>query len=80
MNISKLKGKIAESGKSIAEVAEKLGISSSTLYRKLANNGEPITIKEANDLVEILSIEPDEAADIFLITKSHKCDDIVPIS
>ena len=65
LNINKLKRKIAESGKSISEIAEYLGISSSTLYRKIANKGEPITIKEANCLVEILSIEPSEAAEIF---------------
>lgn len=65
MNVIKLKGKIIESGKSIPEVAEKLGISPSTFYRKLANKGEPITIKEANCLVEILSIAPEEAAEIF---------------
>ena len=65
LNLFKLRRKIMESGKSISEIAKELGISASTFYRKLANKGEPITIKEANCLVEILSIEPEEAADIF---------------
>ena len=39
VNVDKLHGKIRELRLSVADVAEKMGIDRSTLYRKLGNNG-----------------------------------------
>lgn len=65
LNINKLKGKIVENGFSMENVADKIGIDKSTFYRKMSYNGDKFTIKEANNLVDLLKIEPEEAAAIF---------------
>lgn len=65
MNVNKLKGKIVEKGLSVTEVAEKIGIDRSSLYRKLNKEGATLTIKEANLIVKILEIPPNEAIEIF---------------
>lgn len=65
MNVNKLKGKIVEKGLSVTEVAMKIGIDRSSLYRKLNNEGETLTIKEANLIVKVLEIPPNEALEIF---------------
>lgn len=65
MNVNRLKGKIVERGLNIPTVALELGIDRSSLYRKLNNRGETLTIKEAQKIVTILDINPDEATAIF---------------
>lgn len=65
MNVNRLKGKIVEQGLNVATVAEKMGIDRTTLYRKLNNKGETLTIREAQNLVKILEINSDEATAIF---------------
>ena len=65
VNVNKLHGKIKELGLSVGDVAEKMGIDRSTLYRKLGNNGAGLTVKDAQMLVEILSLTEQEALDIF---------------
>lgn len=65
MNVNRLKGKIVERGLSIPVVAEKMGIDRSSLYRKLNNKGETLTIREAQKIVEILELSPVEATEIF---------------
>ena len=65
VNVNKLHGKIKELGLSVGDVAEKMDIDRSTLYRKLGNNGSGLTVKDAQMLVEILSLTEQEALDIF---------------
>lgn len=65
MNVNKLRAKIVERGLSIELVAKEIGIDRSSLYRKLNNAGETLTIKEANKIVEVLEIPANEAVDIF---------------
>lgn len=65
MNVNRLKGKIVENGLNITAVAKEMGIDRATLYRKLNNKGETLTIREAQNLVKILDINPDEATSIF---------------
>ena len=65
MNVNKLRAKIVEKGLSIDIVAKEIGINRSSLYRKLNNAGETLTIKEANAIVKVLNITADEATDIF---------------
>lgn len=64
-NINKLRGKIIETGKDFDDMAEILGINRSTLYRKLSNNGETFTIREAGKLVKALCLSPEDAFSIF---------------
>ena len=65
VNVDKLHGKIRELKTSVVEVAAKMGIDKSTLYRKLAKNGAGLTVKDAQQLVHILQLSDDEALLIF---------------
>ena len=65
VNVLMLKGKVIERGYNLEKLAEKLGIDRSTLYRKLNNAGEDFTIKQANEIVSLLKLRPDEAVSIF---------------
>lgn len=65
VNVNKLKAKMVERGFNVAQVAEKIGIDRSSLYRKLNNQGETLTVKEAKAIVKVLNITPSEAAQIF---------------
>lgn len=65
MNINKLKGKIVEKGMNITQLAFELGINRATLYRKINNEGDTLTIKEANLIVSVLDLTEKEATEIF---------------
>ena len=65
VNINKLKGKIVEKGMNISKLATKIDIDKSTLYRKIKNNGDDISIKEADLIVKALDLTIDEANAIF---------------
>ena len=65
VNVNRLKGKIVEKGMTIETVAKAIGIDTSTLYRKLQNSGEKITIKEADNITAFLELGADEATSIF---------------
>lgn len=65
INVNKLKGKIVECGLSVDELAEKIGLDKSTLYRRLHKNGETFSIREANLICEALSLTKEEATAIF---------------
>ncbi|WP_277680354.1 helix-turn-helix domain-containing protein [Gracilibacillus dipsosauri] len=65
VNIMKLKGKIVERGMNVGQLAEKMGIDRATLYRRINNNGDSFTIREANQICEILDLSKEEAIAIF---------------
>ncbi|MGB4018175.1 MAG: helix-turn-helix transcriptional regulator [Syntrophomonadaceae bacterium] len=65
VNINKLKGKIVENGLTIEKLADNIGIDRSTLYRKINNNGETFTIKEADLILNALNLTAEEAKAIF---------------
>lgn len=65
VNINKLKGKIVESGLTIEEMADKLMVDRSTLYRKFEKNGEKITVYQAQQIARILKLTNQEAMEIF---------------
>lgn len=65
INMKKLKGKMVEKDMTIEALAEKLGMSRSTLYRKLSNNGDTLFVKEANTIVDELNLTSEEAMSIF---------------
>lgn len=65
VNVNKLKGKIVEQGMNVEKLAKKIGIDKSTLYRKLQDEGESITIKEASLIIEVLKLTTEEAHSIF---------------
>ncbi len=65
VNVNKLRGKIVELGLTTADVAEKMGIDRSTLYRKLNEPDEGFTVKEVADLAKILNLTANELNTIF---------------
>lgn len=65
INIPKLRGKIVENEMSISDLAEKIGISKSTLYQKINNNGASFTIDEVVTISKILNLSKDEFNNIF---------------
>ena len=65
VNINKLKGKIVERGLNVEELASRIGMDRTTLYRKINANGEGFSIKEADSIVNELCLTREEANDIF---------------
>lgn len=65
INVNKLKGKIVENGLSITELAKRIGVDRSTLYRKIGRNGDEFSIKEANLIARELKLSREEAIAIF---------------
>lgn len=65
VNINKLKGKIVERGLNVEKLAERIGLDKSTLYRKINNDGETFSIREANLICKELKLSPQEATAIF---------------
>lgn len=63
LNVQKLKGKMVEKGKNVETVSSDLGINPATFYRKMNNNS--FEIREADELVKILSLTHEEATSIF---------------
>lgn len=65
VNVDKIHGRIRELKTNVVEVAGKMGVDKSTLYRKLANNGAGLTVKDAQQLVDILQLTDEDALQIF---------------
>ncbi len=68
MNVNLLKSKIVLEGKSLKEVANKLKISKSALYRKMYGKSE-FTRGEISVLIKYLKIDVGQAMDIFFNEK-----------
>lgn len=64
-NTDKLKGIIVERRLTVEKTAALIGVDKSTFYRKLNDGGEDFTIKQADKLVEVLDLSPQEAQAIF---------------
>lgn len=68
MNINLLKSQIALHGKTIKDIAEKLNISKSALYRKMYGKSE-FTRIEISLLIDYLEIDLEKAMEIFFDKK-----------
>lgn len=65
-NMDVLRGKMAEKRISQEELARKIGIDSSTFYRKMKSKGTNFTVGQMHKIVEVLNLSNEEAASIFL--------------
>ena len=65
MNVNMLKGKIVEKGMNVLDVANRMNIDKSTLYRKLNANGETFTVKDVKDITCILELSSEDVMNIF---------------
>ena len=57
VNVNKLRGKMVECGVKVDCVAEQLGVSRSTFYRKLESDGGAFTIKEVSIIAKALHLD-----------------------
>lgn len=65
MNMNKLKAKIVEREMNVEQLAEIIGMTGPTLYRKLRAPLK-ITIGEAIQMKDVLELTDEEALEIFL--------------
>lgn len=65
MNIRKLKAAMVERGISTGQLADRIGINRSTLYRRIAAQGRDFTIGEAESIAAALNLSPAESTAIF---------------
>lgn len=65
MNMNKLRAKIIERDMNVEELAETIGMTGPTLYRKLRAPLK-ITIGEAIQMKDVLKLTDEEALEIFL--------------
>lgn len=64
-NIEKLRDIMSKKSISVNELAKRINVDASTIYRKLQSDGEKFTIGEANQIVEALNLSETEAMSIF---------------
>lgn len=65
ININKLKGKIVENGYTMRSFAREIGMSESTLSRRLSKGMCSISIGEATRMAKILHLKSDDVHSIF---------------
>ena len=65
VNIRKLRAAMVERDFTVSSLSDAMKIDKSTLYRRFANNGQDITMSEANAIKDILNLSVQEAHDIF---------------
>lgn len=70
-NTEELKRKMSEKKISNEEMARALEINPSTLYRKLQSGGENFTVGQMHRIVEVLGLNHEEVALIFLANVSQ---------
>ena len=65
-NIALLRSKIVEKGVSQEQLSEKLGVSPSTVTRKMNAQGLAFTVGQMHKIIDFLQLTPSEAQKIFL--------------
>lgn len=73
-NIKLLRDKMASRNISTEDMAKKMGIDTSTLYRKMKSDGVNFTVGQMHTIVDLLQLTAEEAAAIFLWNNSQKCE------
>lgn len=66
LDILKLKGKVAENNLNITLLAKKIGMNRDTLYRRIVNNGENLTLKDIKNISGVLKLNRDDIIEIFM--------------
>lgn len=65
-NMDILRGKMAEKRINGEEMAQKIGVDTSTFYRKMKADGMSFTVGQIHKIAEVLGLTHEEAATIFL--------------
>lgn len=66
LNILKLKGKISENGLNVTLLEREIGMNRDTLYRRIANDGEKLTLGDIKKICRVLKINKEDTLDIFM--------------
>ena len=66
LDILKLKGKVAENNLNITLLAKEIRMNRDTLYRRIANSGENLTLKDIKNISEVLKLNRDDIMEIFM--------------
>jgi len=66
VNTNKIRGRIMEQGLTIGSLASIIGISPSTLGRKIKNHAD-MTLGEVESIRDILKIPPERVVDYFFM-------------
>lgn len=66
VNTNKLQGVMKEKRISVQDLAKKIGVSATTLYRIIQNDGKSFTVAQVEIIKEILSLDNDALVEIFL--------------
>ena len=73
-NVKELVDTMKSKGIGVPELAQKIGVDASTLYRKLGAGGEKFTIGEVHRMMEAIPLSNEETNRIFLSINSHYCE------
>lgn len=65
-NMDVLRGKMVEKRINAKEMAQRIGVDTSTFYRKMKSDGMSFTVGQMHKIAEVLCLTHDEAANIFL--------------
>ncbi len=65
-NMNALRGKMEEKRITNEELARRIGVDVSTLYRKMKSEGVSFTVGQMHKIVEVLNLTSAEATSIFL--------------
>lgn len=66
VQVNKLRAKLVERGLTVEEVAGRMGVHRTTLYRKMQDrSGKSFTVREVQELSSILELTASEIDDIF---------------
>lgn len=71
VDINKLNAKRVERGMSIEQFCKALHMDPATYYRRIKDNGKGLKIGDMHNIVSVLKLSPEEAANIFLAIDSH---------
>lgn len=66
MNVQKIKGRMTELEITGREMADELGMDSSTYYRKMKKNGEDFSVADLYTFKKVLHLTDQEAPDFLL--------------
>lgn len=69
MNVEKMKRFMKENGLTPKDMANAAEINESTWFRKMNRDGDTVTVKEMNMIINAFGIPKAEAADIFFNEK-----------
>lgn len=65
VNTNKLQGVMKEKRISVQDLAKKIGVSATTLYRIIQNDGKSFTVAQVEIIKEILSLDNAALVEIF---------------